>query len=194
MKQFTKSKIMRGAISVTAGLAVILSGVAFAALQSQPGVLRGNTIQTASANLEVSPNNINFSNSMEGYSFNDLIPGGQPLPNPAYRVFLRNSGSTPLALKLGVSGQIANPNSVNLNKVHIILTSPSDSSMKDNLTLQDLINANSSGGLVLAHANRLNSGEVTSFLIQVSMESDAITGPTASLSNIDLNFGALAVN
>lgn len=193
MKRFKNFKAMTRAAGVVAAVVVVVSGVTFAALQSQLGVLKGNTIQTAIASLQVSPDGITYSSSMEGYTFGNLIPGGQPSPSNGYPVYIKNVGTTPLALKLSVSGTISNPNNVDLTKVHVILSS-TNGGAPQNVTLQDLITANASGGLAVNQASHVLPSQVASYTVQVSLETDAVTGSSASLGNIDFNFGALAVN
>src|SRR6476661_7849270 len=71
------------AIATIAAVGVMVTGVTFAALQSQQAVLSGNTIQTASANLLIgtaSPTSTAFSNSHSGFSFTEIVPGGPAQP------------------------------------------------------------------------------------------------------------------
>ncbi len=193
MKQTTNSKVLVWATGLLLALLVTVGGVTFAALQSQPGLLRGNVIQTAVASLQVSPDGTTYGSVMDGYAFSNLIPGGLPTPNNGYPIYVKNIGTTPLALRLSVSSAVNNPNAVDLTKVHVILA-PTGGGAAQNVTLQDLITAQSSGGLAVNQAPHLNPSEVTSFLVKVSLDNDAVTGPSAVLSNIDFNFGALAVN
>ncbi len=193
MRLSNNSKTLLWAFGLMAVLLVIVSGATFAALQSQPGVLKGNTIQTAVASLQVSPDGTNYSSLMDGYVFGNLIPGGQSSPANGYPLYVKNVGTTPLALRLSVSSQVSNPGNVDLSKVHIILA-PTSGGAAQNITLQDLIAANSSGGLAVNQATHLLPSEVTGFLVKASLDADAVSGPSASLSNIDFNFGALAVN
>jgi len=78
-QNLTKSLIR--AFGVMAAVAVIVSGVTFAALQSQQAKLTGNIIQTATANLQVSPNGSSYANSLDGFAFQNLVPGGVAVPN-----------------------------------------------------------------------------------------------------------------
>jgi hypothetical protein len=71
-KRSTKVKVdVFRAVGVVAVLLVIVSGVTFAALQSQQDTLTGNTIQTATANLQLSTDGVNFTNSQAGFNFNN---------------------------------------------------------------------------------------------------------------------------
>ena len=94
------------AVSRTVGIAgaalVIVSGVTFAILQSQQIKLTGNTIQTATANLVLSPDGVNYSSSQTGFTFSNLVPGGSAMPTCGYTFYLKNTGGTPLALKFAL--------------------------------------------------------------------------------------------
>lgn len=182
-----RSLVISGVIALT------LTGVSYAALQSLAGIVKGNSIQTAVASLQVSPNNSTFSSSMDGYAFGNLIPGGTPSPNSGYPVFLKNVGTTPLAVRLSIGPQLTNGDNLDLSKAHLILT-PSSGGAPQSFTLQDLVSASTSGGLAVNNANHLLPNQSMGFTMQISLDSDAVSGPSASLSNVDFNFGALAVN
>lgn len=193
IKDFHSGRSLLRAVGIMTAFMIGATGITFAALQSDPGVLRGSSIQTAVASLQVSPNGTTYGSSMDGYAFSNLIPGGQPSPANGYPVYIKNVGTTPLALKLSVSPSITNPQNVNLAKVHLVLSSTSGGAPQ-NITLQDLVAANSTGGVAITQGSHMLPAQVSSFLMQITMDSDAITGSTASLSTIDFNFGAAAVN
>lgn len=171
----------------------LVSGVSYALLQSQLGILRGNTIQTAIANLQLSSDGTNFTNSLEGYNFGSLIPGGMATPTNGYPVYLKNVGTTPLAVKLSIPTGFTNPNNVDLSKVHLIL-SPIGGGAGQNITLQALVDAANSGGVALTQATHIIPTQVIGYNLQISMETDVINGPTASLGNVEFDFGGTAVS
>lgn len=183
------------AVGVVGATVALVGGVTFAALQSQLGVLRGNIIQTATASLQVSNNNVTYGATIEGFAFGNIVPGGQASPANGYPVYVRNVGTSPLALKLSVKGPLANPDNVDLSKVHVLLD-PVGGGVLQNILLSDLIAADSTGGLAVTSASavHLNPSVTTSFLVRVSMDADAVSGPGATISNIDFNFGGTAVN
>lgn len=173
----------------------MVSSVAYAALQSQPSTLKGNTIQTATANLQLSSDNVTYASNLNGYAFNNLIPGGQPSPTIGFPIYLKNAGTTSLSVKLSISKPLTNPQSVDLSKMHLIL-SPYSGGVPQNITLQDLTNSASTGGIALTNAgvSRMLPNQTFGCSVQISMELDAISGPSASLSDIDFSFNAIAVN
>ena len=67
--------ILRAVVVITAIMAMA-GGVTFAALQSPQAKLTGSTIQTATANLQVSSDGINYAAGQQGYAFGGLVPGG----------------------------------------------------------------------------------------------------------------------
>ena len=191
MKKFQNIKVLTRATLVTSALIAIVGGVTFAALQSQQALLKGNTIQTATANLQLSSDGNTYTTSLSGYSFSGLIPGGQPSPLTGYPVYLKNAGNTPLSLRLSIAKAVTNPDNVDLSKVHVILT-PFSGVVPQNVTLQDLVTSATTGGVALTQTSRIIASQSTGYTIQISMDSDAVTGPSASLSDIDFSFGAVA--
>ena len=171
----------------------LVSGISYALLQSQFGAVKSNTIQTAIAGLQVSTDGTTFYSQLEGYNFGGLVPGGQPVPTNGSPVYVKNVGTAPLAVKLSIPTGFTNPNNVDLNKVHLIL-SPLGGGAGQNITLQALVDSASSGGVALTQATHLNIGQIMGYTLQVSMDSDAVSGSTATLSNIEFDFGGTAVS
>lgn len=182
------------AAGIIAALLVLISGVTFAALQSQQAKLTGNVIQTATANLQVSTDGSSYSNSQAGFAFANLVPGGQAVPAPGYPLYLKNAGGTPLALKLAVSSTPSNPDNVDFAKVHVILIPATGNAQPQNFTLQALISSATTGGVALTSPSVLMPGSVQQFSVQISMDSDAVSGASATINNVDLSFGGTAVN
>jgi hypothetical protein len=180
------------AVMVVGAVTAAVTGVTFAALQSQQATLKGNTIQTATANLLLSSDGTNFTSTLSGYAFNNIIPGGAASPTVGYPISLKNAGTTALSLKLSIAKPITNPDNVDLTKVHIIL-SPFSGGVPQNITLQDLVNS-TTGGVALSAASRITPSQTTGYSMQVMMESDAFSGSSTTLSDIEFSFGATAVN
>src|SRR3954466_4669255 len=103
---FRKIKInaaLARAITVVASIGIVVTGVTFAALQSQQAVLSANTIQTASANLLIgtaSATSTAYSNSHSGFTFANVVPGGPAMPTDGNTFYLKNTGTATLALKI----------------------------------------------------------------------------------------------
>jgi hypothetical protein len=192
MKRTRNFKVVGRTMGVAVAVVVVVSGVAFAVLQSQQDVLAGNTIETATASLQLSTDGITYGNSHAGFDFNGLIPGGSAQPAGGYTVYLKNSGNAPLALKLAVSSTPSNPANVDLNKVNVILTPVSGT--PQSFTLQSLVSANTSGGAAITSPAELFVGNTTHFTIQASMAADAISGSGATLGSIDFAFSGQAVS
>jgi hypothetical protein len=191
MKRARNIKPLTRAVGIVAAVMIIVGGVTFAALQSQQNVLAGNTIQTATANLQLSTDGTNYSDSHSGFDFNNIVPGGQAVPITGYPFYLKNGGGTPLALKFAVASVPTNPNNVDLSKVSVLLSTIGSGTAAQSFSLQMLMLASSSGGLAI-NGNNLASGAVQQYKLQVSMTSDAVTGSSASLGNIDFAFSGLA--
>jgi len=177
------------AVVVVATVGITVTGITFAALQSQSAALAGNTIETASASLQISKDGTTYGSSASGYDFPNIVPGGAAVPTDGNMFYLKNGGTTNLALKLSVNGQqVVNDPSLNLSKVWVVITAPDTTTHK--LTLSTLISSYSTGGTDLGFT--LSAGAAGQFKVQVSMDADALSGGTtssASIKNIDLTFG-----
>lgn len=178
------------AAGVIAAVLVIVSGITFAALQSQQDTLAGNTIETATANLQLSTDGTSYGNSRAGFDFNNLVPGGQPVPIAGYPVYLKNNGGTPLALKMAVTSVPTNPDNVDLSKVNVLVTLVGSSTGAQSFSLQSLTG---NGGVALPFGN-LAANTSQQFKLQASMASDAVNGSFASLGNIDVSFTGTALS
>lgn len=177
-------------VSVIAAVLILVSGVTFAALQSQQDTLAGNTVETATANLQLSTDGATYGSSRGGFDFNNLIPGGQAVPAAGYAFYLKNSGGTPLALRMTLSSVPTNPDNVDLSKVNVLVTAVGSGMSAQSFPLQSLA---ANGGVALPFAN-LNSGASQQYKLQMSMASDAVSGSSASLGNIDVSFAGTAVS
>lgn len=194
MTRTSNQQILARSLGTIAAIIILASGVTYAALQSQQVKLTGNTIETATANLQISADGSFFANTKVGFTFNNLIPGGGASPWDGYSLWLKNSGGTPLNLKLAVSSIPTNPNNVDLTKLNVILTPVgTNAGPSQSFTLQSLIDANTTGGVAVTSPEQLFVGNTQQYTIKVSMALDAITGSTASLGNIDFAFTGQAV-
>jgi hypothetical protein len=182
MKNYFKSKkIRRLKWAALLPLLFLIGGVAYAVLTSTPDTLTGNTIETASANLLLSADGINYGTTYPGFDFNGVVPGGSSAPVAGYAFYLKNTGGVSLVPKLSIAKQPANPNDVSLDKVNILVTTVASGNAAQSFTFQSLL----SGAQVLGIAS-LASGQSQQYKLQVSMAPDAMTGNSASLSGIDL--------
>ncbi len=191
MDRFKNFKAISRAFGVVAAVVIVVSGITFAALQSQQVKLTGNSIQTASANLQISTDGTYYASSLSGFSFSAIVPGGSAVPQSGYPIFVKNTGNASLGLKFAVSSVPSNPDSVDLSKVNIILT-PTSSGTPQSFTLQSLITSASSGGTAISVPNSLFAGNTATFTLKVSMDGDAISGSGASLGSIDFAFSGQA--
>jgi len=184
-------KMLSRSLGIMLAVLVIAGGVTYAALQSQPIKLTGNTIETATANLQVSTDGTNFATSLAGFDFANLVPGGAAVPTGGYTFTLKNGGAVNLNLKLAVSSTPSNPSNVDLSKVNVILTPSLGTPQTFNL--QALMNAETTGGVAITAPSQLFAGTRQLFTIQVSMAIDALSGSSANLGNIDFAFTGVAV-
>lgn len=189
-----KSKRIRGlkrSILLATLMVGLTGGAAYAVLQSQQNTLTGNTISTATANLQIGLDLTNFDNTHLGFNFDNIVPGGQPVPLTGHTFYLKNAGGTPLAIKFMVNGTPSNLNSVDLSKVNVILTTVGSGNPPQSFSLQSLIDSAASGGVSISTSS-LDVSAVQQYKLQVSMTADAVAGPSASISNLDFAFSGIA--
>lgn len=181
------------AIAVVATVGILVTGVTFAALQSQAAVLSGNTIQSASANLLIgtaSATSTAYSSSHSGFTFSNVVPGGPAQPANGNVFYLKNTGTATLSLKLTVGSTPTNTSNVDLTKVTIQITRV-DTGTTQSASLQSLIDGSPSGGLNLTD-NLAPASTGVQYTISVSMAADAFTGSSASIGAIDFVFSGTA--
>ena len=87
---FKMSPLLR-AIGVIGAVAALVTGITFAALQSQ-ATLTNNTISSATAGLQVSTDNLGFGASQTGFTVTGLVPGA----GTTKTFYLRNNGEVAL--------------------------------------------------------------------------------------------------
>lgn len=184
--------IARASLIITLMLGLV-TGITYAALQSQQSKFTGSTIQTATANLLVSQDGTTFSNSQSGFTFANVIPGGSLAPANGYSITLKNAGGTALALKLAVSSTPTNIDNVDLSKVFVHLSSTTTGAQNMTIPLQTLIDGSATGGYALTNPAVLFSGNTYQYILQVSMAKDAFAGPSATIGAIDLSFSGTTV-
>lgn len=181
------------ALVVVVSVGVLVTGVTFAALQSQQAVLSGNTIQTASANLLIgtaSATSTAYSNSHSGFTFSNVVPGGTAQPADGNTFYLKNTGTATLALKLAVGSTPINTSNIDFTKVSVQITRV-DTGTTQTATLQSLIDGYPSNGMALTDTLAPASTGVQ-YKISVSMTADAFTGSSASIGSVDFVFSGTA--
>lgn len=185
IQKWKKLWIATGVVVLSAG------GLAFALLQSHAD-LTGNSIQTDSAGLLISKDTNIYSISANGYAFTHVIPGYQA--SQAEPIFLENTGSAPLALRLKAANPPTNADNMDLSKVKVVLTPRAAGTnapgTPQSFPLQSLID--SPEGMPIDSPAALAPSDHQRFDIQMSMDADAVNGSSAALSNLDLTFNGVA--
>ena len=191
MTKSKRFKSIKRSLLIATLLTGLTGGAAYAVLQSQQNTLTGNTISTATANLNLSLDGTSYSSSTAGFDFNSIVPGGSAVPATGYPFYLKNSGATPLAIKFYVSSTPSNASSIDLTKVNVLLTTVGSGTSPQSFSLQALKDAAATGGLAISTAT-LNPTYSQQYKLQVSIASDATIQSGASLGNIDFAFRGIA--
>lgn len=181
--------LTRGVI-VLVMVGTITTAATFAALQSQQAVLASNTINSATAALAVSTDNTSFGNSKTGFTFNAVVPGGPAVPTNGNAIWLRNNGTSSLAIKLAISSTPSNLSNVDLSKAYLHINR-TDTSFSQSISLKSLIDSYATGGTAIG--DTLNISATTQYLLRVSMDTDAFNSTGGvTISAVDLVFTGLA--
>ncbi len=178
------------AIIVVASVAVLATGVTFAALQSQSATLTGNSISTATADLRIGTSASTFSNTRTGFNFSNVIPGAPATPADGNSFYLKNYGTTPMALKVAINTVPTNTSDVNLSKVYIVFNRI-DTNASQKLSIASLVSANTTGGTPMT--DTLGGGVVAQYKTQVVIDEDAFSGTSATIGGIDLVFSGVVI-
>jgi hypothetical protein len=187
----TNGALVRASI-IIAFVVLLVTGVTFAALQSQQAVLGSNTIQTASANLLIgtaSATSTEFSSSHSGFTFTDIVPGGSNQPATGNSFYLKNTGTAALTVKLAIASTPTNTSNVDLSKVfvHVVRV---DTGTTQAASLQALL---ATGGLNLTDT-LIPASNGVEYKLSISMDADAFNGSSASLGAIDFIFMGTGTN
>ena len=178
------------ALIVVSAVAVLATGVTYAALQSKQAALTGNTISTATADLRIGTTELTFSNTRSGFDFTNIIPGTTPAPTEGYSFYLKNYGKAPMVLKYAITTVPTNLSSVDLSKVYLSVTRV-DTSATQKISIASLVAAESTGGITLT--DNLAGVTVAHYKTQVSMDDDAFSGTSATIGGIDLVFNGTVI-
>lgn len=186
-----KLKPLLRSILVLSAIGIVVSAATFATLQSQQAVLAGNTINSATAALVVGTDGTTFGSSKSGFTFNNVVPGGSPVPAAGDIAYLKNNGSSNLSIKLAVSSTPTNLNNVDLTKVFIEI-SRTETGFDQTYSLKSLVDSYTTGGTVLNDV--INSATTAQYLLRVSMNADAFNNTNGvTISGVDIVFTGLAV-
>lgn len=175
------------AIGIFSAVAIVVTGVTAAALQSQ-ATLTDNTISSATATLEVDniDNGLGFSSTDTGFSFTGLVPGADY--GAAQHFSLKNTGTADL--KVTVYATLATATgTIDKTKVHVRFTNndTADVAVYTMANLEAIFNdvpgVSGAGFLDIAAG-----GEENDFDVQVKLDADAIIGSSASLGDFNLVF------
>lgn len=181
------------AVGVMGAVGILVTSVTYAALQSQPASLTGNTIKSASADLRIGTSASTFAASRTGFTFAEVMPGGPAMPADGQIFYLKNYGTANMALKVAVASTPSNTSSIDLNKVFILLTRV-ETGTQQTFSLQELVDAQSAGGKAVTDP-LLTTAAVGQYKLRAMMAADAYTGTgvDVSIGGIDLVFSGVPV-
>ena len=187
MRRANRSLSIVRSLVVIGAVAVVTTGVSFAALQSPNVSLTSNIINSGSADLRISKDGSIFTvPSTAGFTFDGVVPGGSPVPAIGNNFYLKNYGSVSLALKVGINISPTNLNGVDLSKTYLIFSRTDVASLPVTVSVKALQDSYAAGGTALGEA--VANGATASYTVKALMDSDAYTGSSASITGINLVF------
>ncbi len=181
------------AITIITAAIVLLTGITFAAMQSQNAVLQGNSITSATANLLIGDSAGNYAASVAGFSFSNVEPGSYQ-PSTGGIFTLRNAGTSTLQLHIGLNPtHFTNQNNANLDRIFIGIT-PVTGGARQEFSLANLIAAYNAGSYSDLNL-RLPGDSDQQFKLQVFIGTDAVASSAQqlTLTGIDLVFNGQSV-
>ena len=178
-------------VGVICAVIIMATGVTRAALQSAQASLLNNSISSSTADLRIGTSATSFAASRTGFAFKDLVPGGLALPTDGNIFYLKNYGSAKLSLRVSVGSIPINVSTVDLNKVFLSFTRV-DTLMTQSFSIESLVGTYSTGGVMLN--DFLAGGAVAEYKLQAYMTTDAFSGQTALVDDIDLVFSGVGIN
>lgn len=161
----------------------LVAGLAYALLQTQGSVL-GSTITTGNADLLISADGVHYGKSIPGFNFTNALPGGYATPAGGYPIYLKNNGSTALAMDLSINGTPSNPNSADLARINFNLIDAGGQATPQTFALETLIDGQKPLEADLA------AGASREYKLQAALLPTADQG--AAISGIDLVFTGTA--
>jgi hypothetical protein len=182
------------ATGIIAVVAALVTGITFAALQSQ-ATLTNSTIASATADLQIdnTDNGSGFSNTDTGYAFTGVVPGGADSNTGNFQLKNNSTGGADLSIDVQVptlptwtvvpAGPVVNAD------VDVIISCTGTLGVFGVTT--DLVSINA-GPVALTGAN-LDNGDTATCTVKISMDATAFTGTNASSTNFDFVFTGTGV-
>ncbi len=191
------------AVGVISAVAILVSGVTFAALQSQV-TLTDNTISTAGASgLLVDgtdPDDLG-SQSEKGFTFSQLVPGGGYSDPQQFSLINSENGPDMTVVVNATAASTSAP--VDKSKVWVKFTLADKTSGEP----QALVEDDDSVAVTLAQLetsftdlpgadgeDRLDANETLTYDVQVKIGADAVSAPEVTIDNFDLVFTGTVVD
>lgn len=137
------------AIGVFGAVAALVTGVTYAALNSQ-ATLTNNIISSATADLQVKSTG-SFAAQDAGFAFSGIVPGGPAVPAAGHAFQLKNNGSTDLDVAVSVpTAPTFTGGTVDQTKVELVIacSTTGGKNFSKTASLSALVAAHPTGGLL----------------------------------------------
>jgi hypothetical protein len=163
---------------VIGAVAALVTGVTFAALQSSV-TYTGSQFTTATASLKIWDGD-SYEGTTTGFNFANVVPG---VETAATTFWLKNEGGVPLTVtSLGNTPTLNNI--ADQTKVKFNFKNITDASGVTTYTLAQLTDATPDP----LPSGEMDAGDEEQYEIKVMVETGAVSGSSASMTNLDLTF------
>lgn len=189
LKTQSISPVVR-AILVVGAVAALVTGVTFAALDSE-ATLTDNRLASATAGLQVdnTDDDTNPGGATDvGFEFAGLVPGAEFL-NPGHNFKLTNDGDADLRVKVKVSGAVST-GTIDKTKVHFQFENLTNTGASANPIVYTLAELETAGQWLpgVQDPDSLAVSQDHDFNVKVRLDADAITGSSASIDDFVFTF------
>lgn len=166
------------AIGTFGAVAALATGITFAAFSSSV-TLTNSQFSTATADLKIWDGD-SYESTATGFNFTNVVPGVETAP---FTFWLKNFGGVPLDVtsvsdNAAIHNGISDPSQVEVKVTNV--TSPETTTFALS-TLWDVTPDDWPG-------NQLDAGEEDQYTITVKINNAAVSGSSASLTNLNLTF------
>lgn len=166
------------AIGVFGAVAALVTGVTYAALNSQ-ATLTNNIISSATADLQVKSSG-SFAVQDAGFAFTGIVPGGPAVPAAGKAFQLKNNGTTDLDVAVSVpSAPTFTGGTVDQTKVKLVVscTTTGGKAFSNTSSLSALVAAHPTGGVLMTpDFLPTTTDNIANCTAKVQMDADAVTG------------------
>jgi hypothetical protein len=184
MLRLRKINPMVRAIGTMGAVAAVAGGFTFAQLTSNTVALSGDSVDSGTAALQISTDNITYGDTATGFTFTGLTPGVTASPNQTF--YVKNTGTTDLVLNAAISALPTWSGTVNNSLVRLNVSCVGLVDGSPTITLpnpgNDMTSLDTTGGTNFI-GGVIKAGDTDQCTANASMDAGAFTGSGVTETN-----------